>query len=340
MEFLPSILKLLVIFSAFVGFVIAFNIHSKKKSKRPMVCPLNGKCDTVVNSKYAQFLGVDLAVGGMGYYALIALVYGGLLVFGEAVPEVVTFLVLGLSLGAFLFSAYLTGIQAFVLKSWCTWCLCSAAISTLIAIFSLLGLQVDILPILAEYKWLIVIVHALAAAIGVGATTVTDISFTKFLKDFRVDQAESKTMRMYSQIIWVALGVLILTGVGLYLPEAARLNESSKFLVKVIVVAVITLNGLALNFFVTPRLTKVKFEAKPGDISPRARFVRQLIYASGSVSIISWYVVFILGSVSSVPLPFMNVLLIYLGLLLFGLVGSQLYERIIIRKATKNLAEE
>ena len=340
MDSLSTILKLLVIFSAFVGFTIAFNIFIKKKSKRPMVCPLNGKCDTVVNSKYSKFLGVDLTVGGMGYYAAIAVIYAVLLVLGESVPDEITFIVLGISLGAFLFSAYLTAIQAFVLKSWCTWCLCSAALSTLIAIFSVLGLQIDLIPLLIEYKWLIVILHALAAAVGVGVTTVTDVSFMRYLKDFRIDAVESRSMRMYSQLIWFALGLLIITGIGLYLPEAARLHESSKFLVKVVAIAVITLNGVVLNLFVTPRLGKVRFEAKPGEMTPRSRVVRQIIYASGSISIVSWYVTFILGSVSSVPLPFPNLLGIYLGLVLIGLIGSQLYERAIVRKAQKALADQ
>lgn len=338
MEALPVITKILAIFTSIIGFLIAFNIYRKKKSSKPMVCPLRGKCDNVVRSKYSKFLGIDLTDGGMAYYALIAVTYTALLVFAERVPDEITFLVLGLSLGAFLMSTYLTLIQAFVLKNWCTWCLCSAVVSTLIAIFGFMGLQIDLMALLDDYKWLIVIMHALAAAVGLGATTVTDISFMRFLKDFKIDEVESKTMRMYSQIIWFALGVLILTGVGLYLPSATALQGSSKFLLKVLVVGVIALNGIILNFFVTPRLSKIKFALKKKDLSPGMRKTRKIIYASGSVSIISWYVVFILGSVKSVPLSFCQVLLVYAFLVAIGLIGSQLYEKNIVKKASKELA--
>ncbi|MEX2008266.1 MAG: vitamin K epoxide reductase family protein, partial [Candidatus Spechtbacterales bacterium] len=48
-------------------------------------------------------------------------------------------IVLGLaaSAAAFVFSAYLTFLQAVVIRDWCSWCLISATISTIIFAFSL-----------------------------------------------------------------------------------------------------------------------------------------------------------------------------------------------------------
>ena len=337
---LTLIFKLLIIFISFGGFLLAFYIFNKKQTKKPMVCPLNGHCDTVVNSKYSSFLGVDLTVGGMAYYGLVAVVYAVLVVLGDAVPSEVRFFVTGISIGAFFFSLYLTFIQAFVLKSWCTWCLGSAFLTTLIAIMGVFGLPFDLIPLLRDYRSLIIILHALAAGIGVGVTTVTDWSFVKFLKDFRIDQLESKTMAMYSQILWLALGLLIVTGIGLYLPEAETLNQSSKFLLKVTVVGVITVNGLWLNIFVQPRLTKIAFDVLRKNLDSKARVTRRFVFASGAVSVLSWYLTFVLGMVDSIPFSYKTALLFYVAGLFIAVLASGVYEKVIALKAGVNTGQE
>ncbi len=334
LESMNSVILLILLALSLSGFGVVFYIAQKKRKKATMVCPLRGKCDQVVYSKYARFLGIDLTTFGLGYYGVLSLAYILKLVLPSVPPEF-SFIVLGLSVGGLLFSIYLTAVQAFVLKQWCTWCVISAVITTLLAVIGLLTTDISLVALLTEYKGLIVIIHSLAAAVGVGATTVTDVSFTRYLKDFRIDQIESKSMEMYSQIIWLALGVLIVTGIGLYLPSAEMLNESSKFLVKVIAVGVITLNGVLLNIFVTPRLTKMSFAAYKKELTPGSR-TRSIIFASGGVSIVSWYLVFILGSLRSIPLTFGLGLVGYAGLILAAIIGSQVYEHQTVKKANQD----
>lgn len=327
------IFKLLIIFTAFAGFVLAFYIHIKKKTQKPMVCPLNGNCEQVTSSKYSSFLGVPLTVAGMGYYALIAVLYGLLAIFHGVVSETIVFLVMGVSIGAFLFSLYLTSIQAFVLKSWCTWCLFSALFTTLIAIFSLFGSSLDVVGFLGQYRELIILLHALSAAIGVGVTTVTDVLFFKYLGDFKISKLENDSMRTLSQVLWFALGLLVLTGIGLYLPEVEALNQSSKFLVKVVVVLVITLNGLLLNLLISPKLHSMKFDGSEDKTIARSRMVRKLAFAAGGISIVSWYTVFILGSIRSIPVSFGNGLAIYGLMVLLAVAFGQVFERKMRKRA-------
>ena len=317
------------------GFLVVWYIARTKKKKTELVCPLKGKCNTVIYSKYSKFLGIDLTNFGLAYYGVLVVGYAAMMVM-PALPEVFVFVILGMSVAGVLFSAYLTAIQGLILKSWCTWCITSAIITAAITVISLITTSISLLGFLAEYKGVIVILHALAAAVGVGATTVTDISFTKYLRDFRIDQLESASMRMYSQIIWFALGLLILTGIGLYLPETATLNTSSKFLVKVVAVAVITLNGVVLNLFVTPLLTKMSFAAYKKDLPAGFARARSIMFASGAVSIASWYLVFVLGSVRSIPVSFQVGLVGYVGILIAAVVGSAMYERLIVKKANQN----
>jgi uncharacterized membrane protein len=69
---------------------------------------------------------------------MLTVLYSVMLLYPELHVPLVYLPVLAISVGAFLFSLYLTGVQAFKIKSWCTWCLTSAAISTTIAIVSLI----------------------------------------------------------------------------------------------------------------------------------------------------------------------------------------------------------
>src|SRR3989344_4608754 len=119
----------IIIFLAFIGFLIATYIrHHKKNVKEALICPLKANCDTVIHSDYSRFLGIPLEVLGMIYYGLLALSYGLLIVFPSfGIPLIVSGLMVA-SICAFLFSIYLTIVQAFVIKNWCTWCIISATI--------------------------------------------------------------------------------------------------------------------------------------------------------------------------------------------------------------------
>jgi uncharacterized membrane protein len=82
----------------------------------------------------------------MLYYALIALGYLFLIFSASALHEnLVSFLVI-LSSIAFFFSVYLIGIQIFVLKKGCSWCIVSAL--TCLGIFLLTVFAYDFQDIL------------------------------------------------------------------------------------------------------------------------------------------------------------------------------------------------
>jgi uncharacterized membrane protein len=125
-----------LVFLGFGGFLLAFYIHHHKKTgTAPLVCPLKAHCDTVIHSDYSRVMGIPVENLGMLYYALIAVSYGWVLVFPEFYLPMVASLLLTVTLFAFMFSVYLTLLQAFVIKNWCTWCLISAGIC--LTIFSI-----------------------------------------------------------------------------------------------------------------------------------------------------------------------------------------------------------
>ena len=114
------------------GFLLASYIYSKKKTKKKLICPMRSNCDTVIHSDYSKILGIPVEILGMIYYAIIGCVYSIVFII-DMWSFLIAMILLGISFCAVLFSVYLISIQAFVVKHWCTWCLCSAFISILIA---------------------------------------------------------------------------------------------------------------------------------------------------------------------------------------------------------------
>ena len=132
--------SVILIFLAFIGFAIAFYIrHHKKNIKEALVCPLKANCDTVIHSDYSKFLGIPVELLGLIYYGLVAISYGLFVVLPETATSLTIFMIHLASVLAFLFSIYLTLVQAFALKNWCTWCIVSAVISASIFLISFLG---------------------------------------------------------------------------------------------------------------------------------------------------------------------------------------------------------
>ncbi len=117
------------------GFLISAYIYLKKKSKQKLVCPRRSNCDTVIHSDYSKILGIPVEILGMVYYFFAGSVYSYIFIYSLWSTSVGIILV-GVSMCAILFSIYLVSLQLFVVKHWCAWCLCSAAICLLIFILS------------------------------------------------------------------------------------------------------------------------------------------------------------------------------------------------------------
>ncbi|MEX2054859.1 MAG: hypothetical protein WD972_01630, partial [Candidatus Andersenbacteria bacterium] len=235
------------------------------------------------------------------------------------------------STSAFLFSLYLTFIQGVTLRQWCTWCLCSAALCTLIFLLNLSTFNYNIIPLLAEWQRPILALHLLGIAFGLGGASITDTLFFKFLKDWRISHEESNVMKTLSQVIWLGIAIVVVSGVGLYLPQADYLNHSSKFLLKMVVVGVIIVNGAFLNLFISPQLTSISFGGPNYMARGKLHRLRQIAFALGSISATSWYTAFILGIVRNIPLPFTMLLIIYLCLLAGAITCSQILGYWLIR---------
>lgn len=121
---------LLIVFFAILGLGVSLKINRKKKEIHPFVCPVGFDCDAVVKSQYGTFLGINVEKWGVVYYSLVAVFYIGTFFYSALSASVLGSLIIGLSGAAFFFSIYLTLVQAFLLRSWCSYCLLSALFST------------------------------------------------------------------------------------------------------------------------------------------------------------------------------------------------------------------
>ncbi len=314
------------------GFALSIYIYTKKRRAQPLMCPLKGNCHAVVTSEYSKFLGVPVERIGMTYYGLIAVGYAAALAVPNLAP-VAAYVLVPMTTAAALFSVYLSFIQFFSLKQICTWCLVSALLC--LTIFGIaLSQSINLVsPFLVVITIPLVVVHTLAAAIGVGTATVVDVLFFRFLRDFRISKFESQILNIGSQIIWGALGILLVSGLGLYLPHIMELNQDASFLVKMIVLAILILNGAALNLYLAPRLVHMTF--RKGLTTPQQTLcrIRHSAFLQGGVSFVSWYSVFILGVWQENPFAFRPLMATYLVLIVLALIVGQLLERFYVRRA-------
>lgn len=97
-----------------------------------------GQCETVNLSKWANFLGIPVAVWGVGFYLVLFLVafVGTTERFVSATW--VSHALLGLTTWGVLFSAWLTWLELFVINAVCMFCVISAVLVTVTFLVSVL----------------------------------------------------------------------------------------------------------------------------------------------------------------------------------------------------------
>ncbi len=184
------------------------------------------------------------------------------------------------------------------------------------------------LPEFLPIKTIYTIFHVFGAILGAGAAFIGDTMFFKTVKDGVIEKTEFEFMQMNSKIVWIGVAILVVSGILLFMTNPERYLDSSKFLAKVTIVAVIIVNGLAFHFAHLPNLRKhigMKF-AESSAFRDKSFF----LLASGAVSVTSWIFTVVLGILRSVPYTYLEILGFYLVVVLFAVFTASLMKKTIL----------
>lgn len=125
---------------AIAGLVVSFYLFIPYAQDTSVeLCSTGGGCDAVKNSGFSHLFGIkhwalSLPFWGIIFYSFL-IIYNLCDIFSNKMKELEQTLLLKLDLiaiiGGFLFSIYLTGLEAFVITAWCSFCMIQAVIATL-----------------------------------------------------------------------------------------------------------------------------------------------------------------------------------------------------------------
>ena len=172
-----------------------------------------------------------------------------------------------------------------------------------------------------DHYTIVLALHLLAMAVGIGGATVSDILFFKFLKDYRISKKEAEVLHVLKDVILSAMLLIAVSGIALFIGKP-ELGSSGPFLVKTIAATVLIINGICLHAFIAPHLIHLDLKGS----QKMSRVWHRLAFALGAISLCSWYSVFLLASLKSMlPQDFSALLKIYLLVLTSGVIGSQVF---------------
>jgi len=113
---------------AFIGMVDALYL-SIKRNAGPIPCHVTRGCTDVLTSKYSEIAGIPISWFGVGFYmVMFSLVAFKIFEDPKHPSDWLTASIFYLSGAALVVSALLVGIQAFIVKAFCEYCLLSAVL--------------------------------------------------------------------------------------------------------------------------------------------------------------------------------------------------------------------
>ena len=180
-----------------------------------------------------------------------------------------------------------------------------------------------------DLKTVATIVHVFGAIIGAGGAFVSDGIFFKSVEDGKIDRKEIEFLIVGSKFVWIGLFILILSGLVLVFTDVSGYLSSSKFLAKMTIVGVITLNGLIFHFLHIPHIRR--HEGIIFRESPEFLKKSNLLAASGAISLISWICAVMLGSIRTIPASYALIISMYAFLLILGCLGAVVFKKQVLR---------
>ncbi len=257
------------------------------------------------------------------YFIAVFLLYAVFFVFGIAVAGL-SIAALYLSAIIFLLQAYNSIMVANTERRYSIWVIITMFISAGIFYAALENIDRDIVPLLETAFEYNITVHILGVVLGLGGALVIDLMIFHFLKNFKITRRESVIMHMISQMIIFGLILLMVSGAALFASASADYLNSSKFLMKMVTVAFVLINGIVLNLYVVPKMEKISLREKDQGRHEKLTIIAFIV---GAVSVISWFSAYFLAMLDILNIFSLVTLLIVYGVLLSLAIGGSLFTK-------------
>jgi uncharacterized membrane protein len=168
-------------------------------------------------------------------------------------------------------------------------------------------------------------IHVLSVVCGMGGALIADLLFSFYAKDRRFSKFEIDTLSILARVVKISLYAIIISGLFVFLSDVDTYINSSKFLAKMTILVLLVLNGYILNTYVW---SHVQGKGHKSFFAPTDKVVRQVAFVGGSISVISWVTLFVLGTASSIPYSYLGILSLYVSFLFLGAGVALLVEAI------------
>lgn len=142
---------------------------------------------------------------------------------------------------------------------------------------------------------LLVALHLLGLCFGLGGATMLDFWIVRWMRWGRLPLEVARTFHFISGAVAIGLGLLWVSGIGflaLYGMESPEKIENPKLWAKIVVVSILTINGIIIHMLVLPAVLRDVSRPLLDGVS---RNMTAIFIASGAVSAVSWYTAFAFG---------------------------------------------
>lgn len=194
-----------------------------------------------------------------------------------------------------------------------------------------------------DLRTFLVITHIIGTALGVGAATVSDYLFFKFARDGKLDKDEFRILQTVSEIIWIGLFIILLSGFGFVLLHIADYDtiratyNLDKVWAKVTIVLILLGNGFVLHRRVLPL-----FASRLGKSFATHQFIKKstIIFTAGAVSATSWYTALVLGGWRSLQANYTTIMIVYALLLGIAIITANIVGKHLLHQLRRHLSRE
>jgi hypothetical protein len=178
------------------------------------------------------------------------------------------------------------------------------------------------MEILTDFKIPITVLHVISVVFGMGGALMSDILFSFFSKDKKLNPTEISTLSILANVVFYSLFLIVLSGLMLFFTNPDKYMDSTKFLAKMSILGILLINGYVLNKYIWSHLIKKGFF-----VLKEEKNMRRVAFVCGAISVISWLSVCALGVLDSLNMAYTTIVSIYIVIIIFGTLVALLVEK-------------